>query len=195
MFNSAFRIHSYWWPRRERTTRTTVLFHVLLGGRNQWSVPVFFFTRENEKCPRKRFLALFLVFFAGRIFYSRPLFLKFSRPVWSFLVHFLVYFLGMTFFFLGQKFENFLGQFYFFWAEIIYGLNVVLRLFFLQNSHDNFDFPKSNSKIRRVTLSDIYFYPRKGGGCRGSLPFVIHIYFSVSTFFILTSFSQKDTRR
>ena len=36
---------------------------------------VFFLTRENEKCPRKRFLVLFLVFFSGDFFFL-PTFLK-----------------------------------------------------------------------------------------------------------------------
>ena len=124
---------------------------------------VFFFTRENEKCPRKRFLALFLVFFAGRIFYSRPLFLKFSRPVWSFLVHFLVYFLGMTFFFLGQKFENFLGQFYFFWAEIIYGLNVVSPLFFCKIPLIISNFRKITQKWDGLLWAIYTFTPEKVG--------------------------------
>ena len=52
----------------------------------------FFFPRENEKCPRKRILVLFLVFFSGGKW--------FSRAVWSFRGHIFEFFLGVIFFFL-----------------------------------------------------------------------------------------------
>ena len=65
----------------------------------------FFFSRENEKCPRKFFLVLFVVFFSGGIFFLAHFFEIFSRAVSSFLGYNFVFFLGVTFFLLGQKFR------------------------------------------------------------------------------------------
>ena len=97
--------------------------------------PVFFlFTRENEKCPRKRFLAIFLFFSSGRFFFSRPLLLKFSRAVWSFLGDFFVFFLGGTFFFSGRKLRIFSGRFFFSRAQFFQQASRIFsgRFFFSQ---------------------------------------------------------------
>ena len=89
-----------------------------IGNKNKFSPwQCFFLTRENEKCPRKRFLVLFLVFFSGRIFLLAHFFEIFSRAVLSFSGTFFVFFLGLIFFF-GQKFKNFLGQTFFFSGRI-----------------------------------------------------------------------------
>ena len=79
---------------------------------------MFFFTLENAKCPRKRFLVLFLVFFSGGNFFLAHFFEIFSRAVWSFSGTFFVFFLGLIFVFLGQNFKNFLGQTFFFSGRI-----------------------------------------------------------------------------
>ena len=63
-----------------------------------------FFTRENGKCPTKRFLILFLVFFSPTFFY-------FSRAVWSFLGHIFKFFLGMIFFLSRAEIHEFQGIF------------------------------------------------------------------------------------
>ena len=63
-------------------------------------VQCFFFTRENEKCPRRYFLALFLVFFAGG-----------KRALRGFLRYFFRFFIGLDFVFLGQKFLIFVWLF------------------------------------------------------------------------------------
>ena len=65
---------------------------------------MFFFTRENEKCPRKQNCALFLIFFSGGKYFSRPLFFKFSRAVCSFLGHIFRFFHGLNLFFTRAEF-------------------------------------------------------------------------------------------
>ena len=40
---------------------------------------VFFFPRENEKCPRSHFFAIFSGFFSGGIYFSRPILHKLSQ--------------------------------------------------------------------------------------------------------------------
>ena len=79
-----------------------------------FSFSVFFLTRENDKCPRNQFLAMFLVFFSGEKYFSRPLLPKFSRAFRSFLGQIFRFFLGLHFIFLGLKYQN-LKVFLCFW--------------------------------------------------------------------------------
>ena len=98
----------------------------------------FFFTRENEKCPRKRFLVLFLVFFSGGNFFLAHFFFNFSRAVWSFLGHIFVFFLGMNFFLSRAEIKNFLAIFLnltgkiliFFLGQRFFFLGLNLAVFF-----------------------------------------------------------------
>ena len=59
--------------------------------------------------PEKTVFGIFLGFFLGRIFFSRPLF--FSRAVCSFLGHIFVFFLGMIVFLSRAENKKFQGIF------------------------------------------------------------------------------------
>ena len=69
---------------------------------------MYFFPRENKKCPWKPFLAFLSFFFTSRKTFSRTLFSVFSRP--------LIFFTGTLlffFFFTGKK-NGFTGRNFFF---------------------------------------------------------------------------------
>ena len=92
----------------------------------------FFFPRENQKNPWKRFFAVFLVFFTGRKLFSRVPFLKISRVGQSFHGYFFRFCHGLRFYFHGLKkgkkwdFCQFHGSnFYIFHAQkfIFHGLD------------------------------------------------------------------------
>ena len=72
---------------------------------------MFFFSRENEKCPRRHFFAIFWGFVSVGIYFSRPLLHRFSRELGRFLGRKMIFFLGLKLGFLGHKSKNFLGFF------------------------------------------------------------------------------------
>ena len=96
------------------------------------TLSVFFFPRENQKCPWKPFFALFAIFFTGGNSFSRPLFWTFSRVVQGFHGQYLINFHGRNFYFHGRNAENFHGRIFFFTGRILdqcYALNPPTPLF------------------------------------------------------------------
>ena len=95
-FTGTYRLFWYFFTgtKKKNHGHTSENFHVL-----GLFFHVHYFTRENWKCPTKRFLILFLVFFSPTFFY-------FSRAVWSFLGHIFKFFLGLHLIFLRLKFMN-----------------------------------------------------------------------------------------
>ena len=74
---------------------------------------VFFLTRENEKCPRKRFLVLFWFFFSGGNGFSRPLLENFLGQFEVFSGTFSIFFSGWLVFFSGRNLRIFSGIVFF----------------------------------------------------------------------------------
>ena len=104
---------------------------------------VFFFSRENQKCPWKPFFALFSIFFTGGNSFSHPLFLTFLRVVQGFHGQYLINFPGRNFYFHGRNAENFHGRIFFFTGRILdqcYALNpptpLFAAVFFIITLHD-----------------------------------------------------------
>ena len=67
--------------------------------------------------PEKTVLGTFFGFFLGQNFFSRPLFLIFFSGSLKFSRALFRIFSRVDFFFLGQKFQNFLGHIFFSRAE------------------------------------------------------------------------------
>ena len=79
---------------------------------------VFFFPRENQKCPWKPFFALFAIFFTGGNSFSRPLFGTFSRAVQGFHGHFQIFFTGWSIFFTYKSLKIFTDGFLIFTGRL-----------------------------------------------------------------------------